>query len=365
MPAAGECTHEGEDLDMGVEYDALAAAVERRMAGSGSFSGVAALRLGGEERVRLARGLASRQFRAEIRMDTAFGVASTAKLFTSLAVGRLVSAGRLALGDAVLPLVRGRLPGLDPRIEVGHLLSHTSGMGDYFHEEREGGDYASLWSDRPCCRYAEPADFVPLFRDDPQAFPPGERFLYNNAAFIVLALVVEAVTGEPFAEFARREVVAAAGLNGSGYWRLDELPPGCATGYVQGPSGPRANVYSIPVMSGADGGVFTTLADLDALWEALLSGRLLGPAVTEQWTAPVIRRGPRTMACRGFFLMGRRLDAAGEPERDWYFTEGDDPGYGCFSITSADRAFRFTALSNGCPDFWGTVEGCMDALFGA
>ena len=155
---------------------------------------------------------------------------------------------------------------------MGHLLSHTSGMGDYFHEEVEGADYADLWRDRPCHRYVEPADFVPLFRDDPQMFAPGERFLYNNAAFIVLGLVVEAVTGERFTDFARREVVEAAGMTGSGYWRLDELPPGCATGYVEGPSGPRSNIYSIPVTSGPDGGVFTNLADLDALWEALLSG---------------------------------------------------------------------------------------------
>ncbi len=103
---------------------------------------------------------------------------------------------------------------------MGHLLSHTSGMGDYFHEEVEGADYADLWRDRPCHRYVEPADFVPLFRDDPQMFARGERFLYNSAA----------VTGERFVDFARREVVEAAGMTASGYWRLDELPPGCATG---------------------------------------------------------------------------------------------------------------------------------------
>jgi CubicO group peptidase (beta-lactamase class C family) len=349
---------------MDTGYDGFTEKIRRRVMASGTFSGVVGLRLCGEGRVSLARGLASRQFRHENRIDTAFGVASVAKLFTSLAIGRLVAAGRLSPGDAVLPLVRDRLPGLDPRITVGHLLSHSSGMGDYFHEEREGGDYAAIWRDHPCYRYEKPADFVPLFSDDPQIFPPGERFLYNNAAFVVLGLVVEAVAREPFEDFARREVLEAAGLTGSGYWRLDELPPGCATGYVQGPSGPRANIYSIPVTSGADGGVFTTLADLDALWEALLTGRLLGAAVTEEWKTPVITRGPRSMACRGFFLMPRKLDAEGEPERDWYFTEGDDPGYKCFYITSADRSFRFAALSNGCPDFWDVVEDCVDALFG-
>jgi len=348
---------------MTADHGALAESVETRIRRHRSFSGVAGLRLGGRERTRIARGWASRQFRRRNGPDTVFGVASVGKLFTSIAVGRLVAAGRLALGDRALPFVRRLLPGLDPRIEVGHLLSHTSGMGDYFHEEIQGQEYADLWSDRPSYRYLEPADFVPLFRDDPQQSAPGERFLYNNAAFVVLGLVVEAITGERCAEFATREVIEAAGLNATGYWRLDELPSGCATGYVEGPSGPRANYYSIPVTSGADGGVFTNLPDLDLLWEALLSGKLLGPAVTEAWTSPVAERGPRSMSCRGFFVTRRRLASEGEPERVFYFTEGDDPGYRCFSIVSADRAMRFSIFSNG-GEFWGLVEECIDALFG-
>jgi CubicO group peptidase (beta-lactamase class C family) len=349
---------------MAADLEALAGAVAGMIGANGTFSGVAGLRLGGGERWTIARGWASRQFRRKNRPATSFGVASVAKLFTSLAVGRLVAAGRLALGDPVQPFVRDLLPALDPRIEVGHLLSHTSGMGDYFHEEIEGADYAELWRDRPSSRYVEPADFVPLFRDDPQVFPPGQRFLYNNAAFIVLGLVVEAVTGERFADVVRREVVEAAGMTATGSWRLDELPPGCATGYVEAPSGPRANFYSIPVASGPDGGVFTSLADLDLLWDALLSGSLLGRPVTEAWTAPVIERGPRSSCCRGFFTMRRRLLAAGEPERDLYVTEGDDPGYRCFSVVSADRTVRFTILSNGGKGFWDLVERCVEGLFG-
>jgi CubicO group peptidase (beta-lactamase class C family) len=349
---------------MAADASALARAVEKRIRASDSFSGVAGLRLGGSECTRLARGWASRQYRRRNTPATAFGVASVSKLFTSLAVGRLVAAGRLALEDQVLPIVRDLLPALDPRIEVGHLLSHTSGIGDYFHEEVEGADYSDLWRDRPSYRYEQPADFVPLFRDDPQMFAPGEHFLYNNAAFIVLGLVVEAVAGERFPDFARREVVEAVGMTGTGYWRLDELPPCCATGYVDGPSGPRSNIYSIPVTSGPDGGVFTNLVDLDALWEALLSGRLLGKDVTEAWTAPVIVRSPRSMSCRGFFMARRKLVVEGEPERVFYFTEGDDPGYRCFSIVSADRSIRFTILSNGGAGFWDIVEGCLDELFG-
>jgi CubicO group peptidase (beta-lactamase class C family) len=349
---------------MAADYPALARVVEGRIGSDAAFSGVAGLRLGGEECMSLACGWASRQYRRRNTPGTSFGVASVSKLFTSLAVGRLVAAGRLSLEDKVLPFVRNRLPALDPRIEVGHLLSHTSGMGDYFHEEVEGADYTDLWRDRPSYRYEEPADFVPLFSDDPQMFAPGERFLYNNAGFIVIGLVIEAVTGERFFDFARREVVEAAGMTGTGYWRLDELPPCCATGYVDGPSGPRSNIYSIPVTSGPDGGAFTNLADLDALWEALLSGRLLGEDVTAAWTAPVVVRGPRSMSCRGFFAARRKLALEGEPERVFYFTEGDDPGYRCFSIVAEDRSIRFTILSNGGGDFWGLVEGCLEELFG-
>ncbi len=111
--------------------------------------------------------------------------------------------------------------------------------------------------------------------------------------------------------------------------------------------------------------MFTNLSDLDALWEALLSGDLLGHTVTKAWMKPAIARGPRSISCRGFFMARRRLVVEGEPEQVFYFTEGDDPGYRCFSIVSADRSIRCTILSNGGKGFWGIVEDCLDSLFGA
>ena len=68
------------------------------------------------------------------------------------------------------------------------------------------------------------------------------------------------------------------------------------------------------------------------------------------------------MAGRGVFISRRKLAVDGAAERVFYFTEGDDPGYRCFSIVSADRSIRFTIFSNGGEGFWPILEDCLDAL---
>src|SRR6185437_15667301 len=132
-------------------------------------------------------------------------------------------------------LPAGRRPStLRPDVTVHHLLSHTSHIGDY--AEEEGPDpleYETLWFDRPC--YG----------------PPGGEFHYSNAGYVLLGLIVEEVSGLSFVDAVRQQVFEPAGMAASGFFRLDQPVPDLAVGYL--PSG-RSNVYSIPVIGGADGG---------------------------------------------------------------------------------------------------------------
>jgi CubicO group peptidase (beta-lactamase class C family) len=116
-----------------------------------------------------------------------------------------------------------------------------------------------------------PADFLPLFGDLPPYFPPGDRWRYSNAGYVLLGLIVEELTGEPYTDAVERLVFRPAGMAGSGFFRLDEPRPDVAVGYL--PSG-RSNVYSVPVVGGADGGAFSTAADLDRFLRAY--GELTG-----------------------------------------------------------------------------------------
>lgn len=130
-----------------------------------------------------------------------FRVASHSKTFTAAAVMKLREQGRLRLDDAAGRWVAGLHPQL-ARATLAQLLSHTAGV------VRDGGD-AGQWAERrPFLNDAE-------LRADLALAPvldANTRFKYSNHGFGLLGLVIEAVTGEPYADWVAREIVAASGL---------------------------------------------------------------------------------------------------------------------------------------------------------
>ena len=217
-------------------------------------------------------GLADRAAGIPVTPATRFGLASVTKMFTAVTVATL---GVDVAAPVVALLPPDRRPStLRPDVTVHHLLSHTSHIADYAEEEGpDPVEYETLWTDRPCYRFERPADFLPLFADRPPYGPPGGGFHYSNAGFVLLGLIVEEVSGLSFVDAVRRQVFEPAGMAASGFFRLDEPVPDLAVGYL--PSG-RSNVYSIPVIGGADGGAQCTAADLDRFLRRCDDGSLLG-----------------------------------------------------------------------------------------
>lgn len=263
-------------------------ALDRRlqaMAAADGLSGTVLLTHRGETVLEGCYGLADRAAGLPVTPRTRFGLASVSKMFTAVAVADQVAAGRLAFDRPVVDVLPpGRRPAtLRDDVTVHHLLCHTSGLADYFEEDEDtpghDDDYAALWRDRPCYRMERPADFLPLFGDRPPYRPPGRRYQYSNAGFIVLALVVEEVAGRPFTDVVSERVLLRAGMSSSGYLRSDAVEPDVAVGYLPGPSpdGPwRTNVFSVPVVGGGDGGALATARDLDRFLLAYDDGTLLG-----------------------------------------------------------------------------------------
>jgi CubicO group peptidase (beta-lactamase class C family) len=216
-------------------------------------------------------GLADRAGGIPNTPATRFGIASVTKMFTAVAVATLDVDVAAPVTDLLPP--ERRPSTLRPDVTVHHLLTHTSNIADYAEEEGpDPVEYETLWTDRPCYAFERPADFLPMFGDLPPYGPPGGEFHYSNAGYIVLGLIVEEVAGLSYVDAVRRQVFEPAGMTASGFFRLDEPVPDLATGYL--PSG-RSNVYSIPVIGGADGGAQCTAADLDRFLRAYDDGSLL------------------------------------------------------------------------------------------
>jgi CubicO group peptidase (beta-lactamase class C family) len=122
---------------MTADPDRLAAVLDER-AQSDAMSGVVSLDIDGETVFARAYGLADRAHGIANTVGTRFGMASASKSFTALAVMSLVEDGVLRRDTRVREILGADLPAIDDAVTVEHLLSHTSGIGDYLDEEADG-----------------------------------------------------------------------------------------------------------------------------------------------------------------------------------------------------------------------------------
>ena len=324
-------------------YTDLDASIRRRV-DEEDFSGTVLMTRAGEVVFEGSYGLANRATGTPITPDTRFGLASVTKMFTAVAIADLVSSGSLTFETPVVDVLPpDRRPStLLPEVTIHHLLCHTSGIADYCEEDEDSPayleDYGSLWVDLPVYSIERPADYLPLFADLPPYRPPGKQWHYNNAGYIVLGLVIEELTGRPYIDVVQERVFDRAGMAASGFFRLDESLPDMAVGYLprEGPDDPwRTNVYSIPVVGGADGGAMSTTHDLDRFLHAYADGTLLGDHVDD-----VI--APHADAGDGFFEgYGVHLYPDGR-----YGHGGGDPGVTVIANRWPDDDVNIVVLCN-------------------
>jgi CubicO group peptidase (beta-lactamase class C family) len=317
------------------------AAVDEVVVATG-FSGVVRVDRDGAAVGARAYGLAHRGAALPNAVDTRINIASGGKGLTALTVLSLVEDGALALGTPARAVLGADLPLVDDGVTVEHLLAHRSGIGDYLDEEagQPVSDYALPV---PVHRLAETEDYLAVLDGHPQQFPPGERFSYCNGGFVVLALIAERVAGAPFADLVRDRVCGPAGMNGTAFLRSDEPAAGVALGYL-GHDGLRTNVLHLPVRGSGDGGVYSTAADVAALWTALFSGRIL----PERAVAEAVRPRSRTDGGRMRYGLGFWL----HPTSSAVLLEGYDAGASFRSVHDPERRLTWTVLSNTSEGAW-------------
>jgi CubicO group peptidase (beta-lactamase class C family) len=249
-----------------------------------SFSGAVTIDEGTARTYSRAFGFAHRGYHVENTPDTRFAIASGSKVFTALAVMRLVESGSLRLEQKARDILGADLALIDDAVTIEHLLTHTSGIGDYLDEEGEW-EASDFVLSAPVHTLTSAEAFVPLVDGFPQKFAPGDRFSYCNGSYVVLAILLERVTGEVFHDVVREQVFRPAALADTDFLRLDELPGTAATGYLFD-EGDRTNTLHLPVLGNGDGGAFTTAADLHRFWQAFSAGAIVSPESVQAMTQP-------------------------------------------------------------------------------
>jgi CubicO group peptidase (beta-lactamase class C family) len=195
--------------------------------------------------------------------DTRFMIASLSKSFTAAAILLLQERDKLQLDDSVNRFVTD-LPNGDV-ITIEQLLSHTSGLPrvvflpDYGEKSR-----LSHSTD----------DLLEWFGDKPLAFAPGERYGYSNANYILLAHIIEQVSGLSYADFLQTHILAPLGLEATGHNAGPQSAiDGLAHGYV--PTGldelAPSRYFDYTISTGS-GSLYATAADLVTWFKAQRAG---------------------------------------------------------------------------------------------
>jgi CubicO group peptidase (beta-lactamase class C family) len=317
-----------------------------RLAAESGFSGVARIDRPGDMPIAKAYGLAHRGYRIPNMVDTRFGIASGTKGLTALTVMSLIEEGTLGLDTTARSVLGADLPLIDDAVTVEQLLTHRSGIGDYYDEDL----------DRPITDYtlAVPVQELATIESQlrvldgfPAKFPPGERFSYCNGGYVVLALIAERTSGVPYHALVLERVCGPAGLADTAFFRSDELPGRVALGYLE-EKGDRTNVFHLPVRGAGDGGIYSTAADIHAFWSALFDGRI----VPVERVAEMVR--PHTEAPNekrryglGFWL---------HPSSDVVMLTGYDAGVSFRTVYDPDDGSTWTVLSNTSEGAWPMTE---------
>lgn len=325
-------------------------------ASASAFTGVVWVREGRDVVFAQGYGYANRAERLPNTPETRFGMASGSKIFTAVAICQLVEQGRLRFDSRLLELVEADFPHFDPNITVHHLLTHTSGAPDYFDEELMD-DFAALWEQTPVYTLHGPRDLLPLFQHQPMKFAPGERFSYNNGGYVLLGLIIEAVTGQRYVDYVTEHVIKRAGMLDTGYFPMHALPERTAYGYIEEEDGAwRTNIFAVPAYGQPDGGAFTTAPDMARFWDALREHRLLSPEMTARMLALQVAEDDTSGYGYGVWLR----HTAGKVTS--YCVMGEDPGVSLLSRVYPTQDVLLTVIGNTDSAAWPAAEALDEYL---
>lgn len=222
-----------------------------------------------------AYGFANFRNKQPLELNSSFQLASVSKVFTATAVLLLVQDGLLSLDDSLTT----HLPGWPyENMTIRHLLHHRSGMGRYMAVA------AWYWKDwrKPMSNRDVLRQYVR--KDPPIYFRPGRRFNYCNTNYVMLASLVEEISGKSFGDFMQERVFQPLEMEQAMVYSRVEDPeiPMEAIGYKVG----RRGYYRAPndYIDGVvgDKGMYASVEDLYKFDQALAYGTLLRPELVQQ-----------------------------------------------------------------------------------
>jgi CubicO group peptidase (beta-lactamase class C family) len=205
--------------------------------------------------------------------QTVFQSGSIGKQFTAMAIMMLIEEKKLALEDPISKYLD--VPENWSAIRVRHLLTHTSGLGDYPESFSLQRDYTE-------------DELLKMITVQALAFGPGEKWSYSNLGYVTLGILIHKVSGEFWGDFLQQRVFAPVGMKHTRVVSEADIIPNRAAGYVLKNGALKNQQWVSPTVNNtADGSLYFNVEDLAKWDEALETRKLISRASYEQMWTPV------------------------------------------------------------------------------
>ncbi|MBU9712332.1 serine hydrolase domain-containing protein [Evansella tamaricis] len=334
-----------------------------------NFSGVGLVKKGDETIFHKSYGYAHRGWNVSNELNTKFDTASITKIFTAVAILKLVDNKLLRLDDKVIDILNLDHSSIHKDVTVYHLLTHTSGIADDADEEA-GECYEDLWKEKPNYSVRETIDYLPQFIQKEANFQPGEGCRYNNCAFILLGLIIEKISEKSYREYVKEHIFDVVGMKQSGFFSMDEVVENAAEHYAsiedenENITGYRKNIYSYPAIGSADAGALTTVKDLDLFIRSLKSRKLLSDELTTDIFAPkeVYRKHTEVTEMMGYGFQFLVKNDSGEII--YIQKDGINPGVSCVMNYYPQSDMTIIIMANQDTNVWDLAWDVQDIMIG-
>ncbi|QHL87928.1 serine hydrolase [Nibribacter ruber] len=210
-----------------------------------------------------AYGVASLEYQTPVTPTTAFSLNSITKSFTGVALLQLVEEGKLDLGAPISTYLPD-VPEAWQKVTVRQLASHTGGLPNVIDPNTGDWTFQTIGD-------AGWAQTLAL----PMEFAPGKKFSYNQTGYVLLGLLLDKLSGKPFAEFIKERQIAAVGMQQTGFGDFTDVIPNLAKPYAVRNRKHLNVAETFPVAGRTAAGLYSTAQEVAQWTIALQQGKLL------------------------------------------------------------------------------------------
>lgn len=234
------------------------------------FSGVVLIAKGDEIVFKKAIGWQDVGKGVSNKIDTRFNLGSGNKMFTAIAITQLQEVGKLKFDDPII----NYLPDYPNRTfaetaTIHNLLTHTSGLGDYWDDE-----YELEWH-----KITTVKEKLPFVVELDPLFKPGEGRAYSNSGFVLLGLIIEKVSGLSYFDYIRKHIYQPSGMQMTDSYEKNGATKTIATAYLG--NGSKWSEAPYALKGSSDGGGYSTVEDMLKFSSALRNNLLISASSLE------------------------------------------------------------------------------------